>query len=445
MKARVNLTALKINGHDPRFSKAFQYLSESLSHKNVQKISDWDALELLCYQQFHDYGYDLQTGVWFCLINSHLKGWGGLLQSLELLTGAWENHSARCWPPLGAVALRQNILEWFSQHVATLMYTMPITSSDITVVQRIECVLRLLSEQAKVLQARCDSTLENVRYFLQVRTHSVVAPSVRNSVAVRQRRAEESVENHAVIAESVPFTALTPTPALANPRRPYLRAALLGGIVGVMVTSLTLWLVEWSCTHRWSDKIQMPIGLLQRSARAPIDMDSRFDIQQAREEREKTVPVMREQLLWLATRSPEQWMMQGERLSRQLEEIYPGNPASASWQQKMQEKAGSVGTSNHWKHGMVALAQLEGRLQQSEKAHSQYLTISELKTAIYQIQQDFEQQGEPVGDQLNDLQQDIDNRQDIHPAALYQIQEQINALLAKYTLLKTQSLKKGDE
>jgi len=58
---------------------------------------------------------------------------------------------------------------------------------------------------------------------------------------------------------------------------------------------------------------------------------------------------------------------------------------------------------------------------------------------------DFEQQGEPVGDQLNDLQHDIDNRQDIHPAALYQIQEQINALLAKYTLLKTQSLKKGDE
>lgn len=111
----------------------------------------------------------------------------------------------------------------------------------------------------------------------------------------------------------------------------------------------------------------------------------------------------------------------------------------------MLEKAGSVEASNHWKHGMVALAQLEGRLQQSEKAHSQYLTISELKTAIYQIQQDFEQQGEPVGDQLNDLQHDIDNRQDIHPAALYQIQEQINALLAKYTLLKTQSLKKGDE
>ena len=100
MKNRVNLRALKINGHDPRLSKSFLLLSSELSPLSgtIPARLDWNALEEKCFQLFHEYGYDLQSGMWFCLINLRLKSWKGLALALDLLSTAFAHNSQRCWP-----------------------------------------------------------------------------------------------------------------------------------------------------------------------------------------------------------------------------------------------------------------------------------------------------------------------------------------------------------
>lgn len=440
MKNRVNLQALKINGHDPRYSQPFQSLSVALGQLNKKTLShaDWETLEQLCYQQFHSYGYDLQTGAWFCLINSKLYGWRGLLQALELLNSAWGSSGTRCWPPNSAAPLRQSILGWLTQHVVTLMYTLPMTAQEQTTIQRVENEVRLLCGYASSLEASCEESLETVRYFLQVRTHSLGVVVARKQSPLAECRADKVTRQQCATYDEITVSPVTTD--MRNTPSNTIRTGILSGVAGVFLgIALTLaikWGEETFIASDWSYAIAAPISQLQSSAQSILETDPDLSRQKVRLQKDTVVPLMREQLLWLATMPPQLWIMQGQILAQQLEQVYPGNMASAAWQKKMLEKSGILSSGNYWHHGMVGLSQLEQRLEQSEKNHRSYMTVSELKTAVYQIKQSFQQQGEPLAEQLNGLQADINLKKNISPATVHQIQTYIDAILAKYMLLK---------
>lgn len=436
MKIPGNQTSFKINRHDPRFNKAFGDIREILNRRVLPKSCDWELLRTLCCRQFQDRGYDLQSGAWFCLINGHLSGWNGMLQALELFTDTWEKQGERCWPPPTAVTLRQEILEWFSHHVVTQLYIMPVTSSDILLLHRAECLLRRLVGLARDTQSRSESSLENVRYFLQVRTHSIVASPASTTVAILSPGTTESVSEEVTMTDtlSVKFPEQETPPGTRM--RTYLYGMVTGSIAGILVTSMTLYWAGRDYPAYQRDSIQLPVALLQRSEEILRSGPSSPDETLSDKIQAEIVPVMHEQLLWLSTRTPQHWMMQGEKVSQRLEALCPGNNASAVWRQTMQEKAGSVKVSAHWRQGMAALTQLEEQLERSENTRSRYMTVSELKTEVYRIKQHFMQQGEPLNEQLSALQQ----QGEIEQASFYQIQEQLNALLARYTLLRMQTL-----
>lgn len=441
MKIPINPASLKINRHDPRFNKAFQCLSETLNHRVLPKACDWELLRTLCYQQFQDKGYDLQSGAWFCLINGHLSGWNGLLQALELFTDTWEKQGEFCWPPPTAVTLRQEILEWFSHHVVTQLYIMPVTSSDIILLHRAECLLRRLVGFARDTQFRSESSLENVRYFLQVRTRSIVATPVRPTVASFSPDTTESVSEEVVMTDTLSLKISEQALPSGERMRTYFYGMLTGSIAGILITSLTLYWTYRNYPAYQSNSIQLPVALLQRSEESLRTGPPYPDKKLSNKIQAEIVPVMHEQLLWLSSRTPQHWMMQGEMVSQRLEALSPGNSASAVWRKTMQEKAGSVTISEHWRQGMAALTQIEERLEKSENSRNRYLTVSELKTAVYRIKQHFMQQGEPLNEQLSALQQ----YGEIEQVSFYQIQEQLNALLARYTLLRMKTSNKDEE
>ncbi|MDD9069637.1 hypothetical protein LAY91_26010, partial [Escherichia coli] len=62
---------LAINTTSPRNNKEFLWVSYSINNLNSVKYgkSYWMTLEKRCLSLFSDSGYDLQTGVWFCLIS----------------------------------------------------------------------------------------------------------------------------------------------------------------------------------------------------------------------------------------------------------------------------------------------------------------------------------------------------------------------------------------
>lgn len=439
MKESVNLLSLKINSQDPRDGHIFQSLNSAFTQSNNKKKvpNNWENLEQLCFQQFLQHGYDLQTGVWFCLVNSHLKGWGGMLQALELFTGAWRDYSGRCWPPENSVTLRQSILNWLTQHVATLIYTMPMPASDIAIIQRVEDEIRKLCEHVRVLEARCADSLENVRYFLQVRTHSLgFSPAYfRKTPALLQ------IADPSVVSERKPLSVSTPKKKEQEIKflhREQSVALLLGIALGSILTLVVGWGGSTVNENNRGHAMTLPISLLQSSAQS-IEEEYSGDF----EEIDGIIPKMREQLLWLAGKPPQQWIMQGEELAHRLEQASPDNIASFAWRQRMQEKAGSLKGINSWHLGMEGLSNLEQRLQQSEKDNSRYMTVSELKTAVYQIKQHFQQQGKPLGEQLSNLEIEMLNKNSINPAILYQIQEEIDSALAKYTIIKSEINRKN--
>lgn len=167
MKSMVNLRALKINSHDPRLSKAFLLLSSELSHLNgaLSGATDWKMLEDKCFQLFRDYGYDLQNGVWFCLINMQLKSWAGLAEGLDLLTTAFTHNNVRCWPPVAAVQARQSLIDWFCANVATHIYTLKYGPENNGEMRSVERSIGVLYEYSKNLQSRSHDSLKNLHYF----------------------------------------------------------------------------------------------------------------------------------------------------------------------------------------------------------------------------------------------------------------------------------------
>lgn len=433
MKDRVNLNSLKINGHDPRMSKSFLLLSSELSPLNgsLPANVDWKLLEDKCYRLFYEYGYDLQSGVWFCLINLRLKSWKGLAMALDLLSTAFTHNGQRCWPPASAVQKRQYLIDWFCANVATHIYTLAHGPEDSGDMRQVEKGIAVLCEQAKGLQSRSHDSLINLLYFLQVRCRSAPYPQARAAkvTAARTPAAESKLPRQA----AKPETQNTSEPEVSlrsEPKpRPYLWA--LSGLsagVALCVTAFGLWFYVHSASL--SEKLTAPLARLQQSekeldaawhnaAKQKIAANKASILQRA-------APVL-EGLGQQLTDSP---LRQGNLLAQRLEQHFPGNPVSGQWQRSLKEKSGGIpaldGIINANKH----LDQLEARLLNAEKRQSQYMTVSELKTAVYQIRQDLQSNGVAAETLLWEMRRQREAGGDIDPVLLKQAAMRVESLNA---------------
>ena len=445
MKAMVNLKALKINGHDPRLSKAFLLLSNALSSLNgtLPTTTNWHSLEDKCFQLFRDYGYDLQNGVWFCLISMRLNGWAGLAQSLELLSSAFIHNNLRCWPPAAAAQQRQQLIDWFCANVATQIYTLRYGSQNNGEIRQVERCIGLLCEYAKGQSSRSHDSLKNLHYFLQVRCRSVPYPAqkvgaripplpVTKSVAVKDKLTE-------VKAKSEPEVATLPENTLSqflpvSELHPWLWA--LGGLAAGIVLCLAA-AVSWHFLQQpaLSETLTAPIAQLQHGEQElerAWRNASASDIQQQMQAiLQQGAPVLN----WLSNQPTDAFLRQGERLSRVLEASFPNNDISARWQRSLQEKAGIIPALDGYITVAKHLDELETRLLNAERNKSKYMTVSELKTMVYQLRQDLRSTGVPAETLLWEIQQQQARGETVNPALLKQTEQRIDALSVTYLML----------
>ncbi|MBU9851152.1 VasL domain-containing protein [Rahnella aceris] len=436
MKNRVNLRALKINGHDPRLSKSFLLLSSELSPLNgtIPARLDWNALEERCFQLFHEYGYDLQSGMWFCLINLRLKSWKGLALALDLLSTAFTHNSQRSWPPVAAVQQRQQLIDWFNANVATHIYTLEYGPENSAEMRQVERSIGVLCTQSKNLQSRSHDSLNNLHYFLQVRCRSVPYPSqpkgFKASPALPEPAPESVSEKKAPVTEILPDAEPEEIKLVPAPRpRPLLWA--LGGMAAGMVicaVAAGVWFSAQSLS--FAEKLSSPLLALQHSE---SQMDEAWRMAQEPELRAQKTAVLTHAaplLVWLSEQPSDMLLRQGEILSDHLEKAYPGNEYSAQWHGTLQEKAGDIPALDGFVLANKHLDELEARLLNAEKKHSQYMTVSELKTAVYQIRQDLQRNGTSAETLLGAIQQDKENQREVNPSLLKQFRQRIDGLNA---------------
>ena len=221
MNELFNKKTLRINGNDPRRSRAFLALSEVMNTPDrlPSGEKDWQALEKTYQQHLRHYGFDLQSGCWFCLINLQQHGWQGLAQALSLLVWAWSEPDGRsCWP--AGDEMRVLLLEWFNSHVVTRIYTLEseVAGGELKLIAQ---DIAQLQAQAEKANARCRHALRNIHYFLQIRGQRPAAeaapavqpeqPAVKEDASKPRRRRDALVWSLAGAASGVAITLLTVT------------------------------------------------------------------------------------------------------------------------------------------------------------------------------------------------------------------------------------------
>lgn len=125
--ATIDLQTLKMNSHDPRCHQRFLVFSNDMSHwrAHADDRSWWLQREKECVELFRHHGYDLQSGIWYCLIACHRNGWEGISSASLLLCNGYSQKHIPCWPPLAARELRAQILNSYCKLLMPFIYALP--------------------------------------------------------------------------------------------------------------------------------------------------------------------------------------------------------------------------------------------------------------------------------------------------------------------------------
>ncbi|AEN67292.1 hypothetical protein Entas_4613 (plasmid) [Enterobacter soli] len=128
-----------------------------------------------------------------------------------------------------------------------------------------------------------------------------------------------------------------------------------------------------------------------------------------------------------------------------LGQLWPDNRYSLYWERKLTEKTSTLPTTDSWVLINRQLDSLEQRLLDAEQKRKPYMTISELKTSIYQMRATLRDGGEPVQAQLYELQNKINSDQVVSDTEINEIAVHLDALNSRLIQLSgmRESMKKN--
>ena len=128
----------------------------------------------------------------------------------------------------------------------------------------------------------------------------------------------------------------------------------------------------------------------------------------------------------------------GDRLVQQALTLWPEEAKSLAQQWHTQISVAGLAESdlNGWHQGMTQLQQLTNRLNALDEQKGKYMTVSELKSAVFAMSQSFSHTV-PLEEQLR-LLSILPAGQPLSAAQLKQTEQHLQQLIASYALLKHQ-------
>lgn len=241
MNSPVSLYNLKINKGDPRQSQSFLDLSWFIKETANKFMSDdeWRSLDRRCQKHLRNYGYDLQSGCWFCLLSLRLRGWKGLAKALDILVFYWRDRSVKhCWPSITATDQRRYLLEWLDAHVVTGIYLLDDSAELFDGVGKTAENIAYLYQEAVKAEARCINSLKNLHYFLQVRSRVPVRQVLKPAP-------DETVAESVSLDDSANLKDVKPAGLSRTEKRRLVKIGTVGLLCGIVVTVLVMSAVRY--------------------------------------------------------------------------------------------------------------------------------------------------------------------------------------------------------
>ena len=115
----------------------------------------------------------------------------------------------------------------------------------------------------------------------------------------------------------------------------------------------------------------------------PINQAMTYNAELQQQE-QKILRIYQQKLMDIAQASPVNDLQRGQEISQLLQKVYPQNSVSTQWRQQL-ENLSAVAKDTGYLSTQQAVQALLNELLESEKLHRGYMTISSLKTGLYNI------------------------------------------------------------
>ncbi|HHL2502305.1 TPA: VasL domain-containing protein [Yersinia enterocolitica] len=444
------------SGGDPRTLPDYAALREELSKLTHPARPDvnWRYAEKLCLSLFEQNGVELQTTAWYTLTRTQLAGLFGLNEGLCILEALINHQWGTLWPQ--PVHARMEILSGLSHRIQQMMRTLPLNYSDLSQLYRAEQQLTSLGTVLQRLELKHLSQFDTLRTLMHnsaVRLENsdgasgsgvIIQPGVvlpaatmndsgisseaHSGIPVAEKDALASPVKWVYVTQpehhvNVEVLAAAPAPV----KKWHFFAAGMSSML--VISAATVW--GWHVLHR-PDLLQTQFA----ASLAPLPAiltPEQLDMLRQQSPLPQTVIAQTQQQLARLDKLPPDWDIDYSRkLVEQAQVLWPeqAKPLSQQWLRQLNAASIPIENLNGWHQGMTTLQKLTDRLNALDEKRGKYMTVSELKSAVFEMQTHF-RQTVPVEEQLRVIQL----QQDDSPVRQQQIQQTEQHLRAQTYML----------
>ncbi|AHG19544.1 membrane protein [Chania multitudinisentens RB-25] len=428
-------------GTDPRSWPEFSALREEINKINhpARPEVNWRLIESLALTLFRTNGVDLQTAVYYTLARTQMQGLAGFTEGSELISGMVVSQWGQLWPEQPQA--RTEILEWFNARVGNQLRQHDFSSEDLRLVYRAERALQLLCDKLNQVELKRVPRIENLLYLMQNTAKRLEAA---NEAAKQPPSVPLKMPSmvYLSVPETEPIRAAFTQPELqvdespqpnievrfVSPPAPPKRFLAAWGFGGGVLFSLLLAAVAYFVLVKPMQQ-QLAALAAKPEGAALLWLNN------------PQVATYSEQLGTLENLSPLAGLRTAELSVAMARQLWPSNPnqvaESQRWERLLQARMGNNAAGSGYFQLQRRLQALSEKLLEQEQVRGS-LTISYLKTAVYQMQTELNREI-PLEELLRQLSVARESHQPVSPVLLKQIDERWNALLSRYHQLTWQA------
>lgn len=433
-------------GGDPRLLADYGILREEISKLThpARPDVDWKKVERLCLSLFQQNGVELQTASWYTQARTYLVGLSGLDEGLAIIEALISHKWVILWPL--QVNARMDILNGLSQRLKLTFRSLTLEHHDLQQIYQVEKRVDALCDVLQRLELKHASQLEDISVYMHnaamrlenMSAHSAI-PMVLQSVAEKGEKHDNSRPwVYATQADTTkPNVIISPAPQKKSrlPWKGFLTGLIFTVIVGLGGIASIHGILHSPAKKQLVDSLAVLPKILTAQ---DLKIMKIRNLAMIEAKRSYFIDQTEERIKELANLSPRWSQNTGARLVYQAQTLWPDEPKTASlekdWTQQRKANATPVENLQGWHSANLQLQKLADKLNGLDERRGHYVTVSELKTAVFAIQQALSN-ATPVEESLRKLAADRNANKEIPPQRLTQLDNHFMQLLNRYALL----------
>ncbi len=436
-------------GGDPRALTDYAVLHEEVNKLNHPARPDvnWSKVEQLCLSLFQQNGIDLQTAAWYTQARAQRVGLSGLNEGLAIVEALISRQWVGMWPE--PVHARIEILTGLSQRLQHQLRVMALEYRDLPQIHQAEKCIEALCAALRRLELKHISQLSALSLFMHgaaVRLENryaatdttLVLPAPATHPAGEWPAGARETWVYAPRGEPVaPRVIISPAPRAKRPIQ------WIGFAAGMLVTVLAgggMMVGVNAFYHPPArEQLMATLRVLPKPLSAPaLETLKNHEPGMLNREATQLIAATRQQIHRLAKLSPRWAQDTGTQLAHQTRILWPDNPAAKrltqEWAEQFTANATPLEKLDGWHCANTQLQQLADKLNGLDEKRGKYMTVSQLKSSVFAIQQALDR-SPPLEESLRKLAEARQRENAISPRLLMQLDSQFVQLLNRYALL----------